>query len=295
MTNKTEYGFWVKFAALCAVTFAILQIVIKLYAWFVTDASAMLASATDSLLDLAASFVNLVMLFIALRPADDNHKFGHGKAESLTGLFQSAFILASAILLILHGLEHVYNPPVIQQTHIGIWVTVIAFMLTLLLVTIQKKVLIKTNSIAIEADSLHYQSDLLLNGAVLLSLLATEYIWANVDGIFTVCVGFFLIYGALQILHKSIKQLMDHELNEDELALVKRAVSEHADTIGVHDIRSRQSGATRFIQFHLELDDHLSLYQAHQVGEDIRIVLEAKLAPCEIFIHHDPTSTVSKD
>ncbi|WP_286271090.1 cation diffusion facilitator family transporter [Thalassotalea hakodatensis] len=293
MTKKqASYQRLVKIAAFCAVLFAVVQISIKLYAWFITGASAMLASSTDSLLDLAASFINLIMLTIALRPADNNHKFGHGKAESLTGLFQSAFILASAILLIIHGIEHTSNPVIIQQSHVGIWVTIVAFALTLLLVVIQKWVLKQTNSLAIEADSLHYQSDLLLNAGVLCSLILSDYLWPRADGIFTIIVGAFLIVGAFRILKQSVDQLMDHELTDAELKVVQDVVKKHKLAIGVHDIRSRQAGEKRFIQCHLELDDDLPLYQAHEIGEEIRLAVEAQLAPCEVFIHHDPVSVV---
>lgn len=295
MSNKqVSYQRLVKVAAFCAVVFAVVQISLKLYAWFITGASAMLASTTDSLLDLAASFTNLIMLTIALRPADHNHKFGHGKAESLTGLFQSAFILASAILLVIHGVEHTSDPVVIQHTFVGVWVTIVAFALTLLLVVIQKWVLKHTHSLAIEADSLHYQSDLLLNAGVLCSLVLSDYVWPEADGIFTVLVGLLLTVGAFKILKQSIDQLMDHELTEAELKIVQDVVANHKLAIGVHDIRSRQAGETRFIQCHLELDDDLSLFKAHEIGEEIRLAVEEQLAPCEVFIHHDPVSVVVK-
>ena len=290
-----DYNFWVKFAAAAATTTALLLVVLKLYAWFVSDASSMLASATDSLLDLFASIMNVVILRYALAPADDDHKFGHGKAESLAGLVQSAFVMGSALLLLINGVERTYSPKVLEQTTVGIWVSIIAIVLTLALVVLQKWVIARTKSVAISADSLHYQSDLLLNLGVLVALILSQGLWIYADGIFTVFVGIFLMYGASKIIWLSVHQLMDTELTAEELEVVKSIVAKQEEALGLHELRSRQSGPMRFIQFHLELDDHMSLYDAHLISEKIEHEIMEKLSPCEVFIHQDPQSVVDRE
>lgn len=294
-SNAQDYNFWVKLAAAAATATALLLVVLKLYAWFVSDASAMLASATDSMLDLFASIMNVVILRFALAPADDDHKFGHGKAESLAGLVQSAFVMGSALLLLINGVGRTYAPKVLEQTTVGIWVSVIAIVLTLGLVVLQKWVIARTKSVAISADSLHYQSDLLLNFGVLVALVLSQGIWIYADGIFTVLVGLYLMYGASKIIWMSIHQLMDTELTEQELDVVKAVVAKQPQALGLHELRSRQSGPMRFIQFHLELEDNLSLLQAHQITESIEHEIMDKLAPCEVFIHQDPQSVVGRE
>lgn len=286
--NTKDYSALVKFAAYSASGIALILVVIKLYAWFVTDASSMLASTTDSLLDLFASIMNVVILRYALAPADNEHRFGHGKAESLAGLVQSAFVMGSALLLIFHGVGRMITPQDIIRSDVGIWVTVIAIILTLCLVIIQKIVIKKTQSVAISADSLHYQSDLVLNLGVLLALFLSGGIWARADGFFTILVGVFLLWGAAQIVWLSVYHLMDHELTEDEQDLIINIVDNHQKAYGLHDLRTRQSGPVKFIQFHLELDDKLSLFEAHAIGELIEKEIEDVLEPCEVFIHHDP-------
>lgn len=288
-----QYRYLVKAAAYSAVAFALIQIVLKFYAWSETGASALLASATDSLLDLATSSVNLILLSIALLPADDNHRFGHGKAESLAALFQSAFIIGAAMLLIMQGVEQILKPKEIQQMQLGIYVTIVSLVLTIALVILQKMVVYKTKSVAIEADSLHYQSDILLNIGVLASLPATTYLFAQADGVFTVFVAVILISGAAKILKNSVDQLMDHELQQSETQLVQDIVDARKDVIGLHDLRSRQSGPVKFIQFHLELDDALNLVQAHDIGEDIKHQVEEALSPCEVLVHIDPCCRVN--
>lgn len=294
-SSKQSYDFLVRLAAISATATALILVIIKLYAWLATDASAMLASATDSMLDLFASIMNVIILRFALAPADQEHKFGHGKAESLAGLVQAAFVLGSALLLMIHGVERIITPKVTVQTEVGIWVSVIAIVLTLGLVVIQKYVILKTESLAISADSLHYQSDLILNLGVLAALFLSQGYWIRADGVFTLLVGAYLLYGALKIIWLSVHHLMDHELSPDEVSRINAIVLSHDKALGLHDLRTRQAGQQRFIQFHLELDDNLTLLAAHSIGEEIEHEIELALAPCEVFIHHDPTSVLPSD
>jgi len=293
-TENNDYSFWVRIAAFAATATALLLVVLKLYAWMATDASSMLASATDSMLDLFASLMNVVILHYALAPADDEHKFGHGKAESLAGLVQAAFVSGSALLLVFHGIDRILNPQLVVKTEIGISVTVIAIVMTLLLVLLQRFVIAKTRSVAISADALHYQSDLLLNFGVLAALILSTGYSKHADGLFTCAVGVFLLSGALKIIYLSVHNLMDHELSDEEIAEITKIVVAHDSSLGIHDLRTRQSGPQRFIQFHLELDDRLSLLEAHSIGETIEKEIEVKFSPCEVFIHHDPTSVVTE-
>lgn len=252
----------------------------------------MLASTTDSILDLFASVMSIVILRFALAPADKEHSFGHGKAESLAGLVQASFVLGSAIILIFSGVERVINPQVIVKSEVAIWVTVIAIALTLVLVAFQRYVIKRTGSIIISGDALHYQSDLLLNVGVLAAIILSQGLWLQADGVFTILVALYLVFGAGQIMVQSISQLMDSELSDEDLVEINAIVLKHKQAIGIHDLRTRQSGAQKFIQFHLELSDDLSLLEAHSIGDEIETSICKALAPCEVFIHHDPSSVV---
>ena len=289
MTAK-NYNKWVNLAAWLASGTALLLVVIKLYAWLVTDASAMLASATDSLLDLFASIMNIIILRFALQPADEEHKFGHGKAESLAGLVQAAFVMGSAVLLMINGGERLINPVLITQPAVGISVTVFTIVITLALVLVQKWVIRKTGSVAISADALHYQSDLLLNAGVLVALILSQDLWIRADGLFTILVGAYLLYGAIKIVWLSVHHLMDHELPAEETQLIIDIVAEQPDSLGLHDLRTRQAGNVKFIQFHLELRDNISLKQAHHISDVVEARIIEKFENCEVFIHQDPVS-----
>ena len=293
--SNNDYAFWVRLAAISSSSVALILVVIKLYAWLVTDSSAMLAPTTDSILDLFASVMSIVILRFALAPADKEHSFGHGKAESLAGLMQGSFVLGSATLLIFSGISRLLNPQVITQSEVAIWVTVVAIVLTLLLVVFQRFVIKRTGSIIISGDALHYQSDLLLNLGVLAAVVLSQGIWISADGAFTIAVGLFLMFSAGQIIVQSVQQLMDHELSDEEITQIRNIVLANKKALGIHELRTRQAGAQRFVQFHLELSDDLSFLEAHSIGDDIEADISSVLAPCEVFIHHDPSSVVQAE
>ncbi len=292
--TQDSYGFWVKWAARISVSVALLLLVLKLFAWFDSEASVMLATATDSLLDLFASLVNLLILRVALSPPDHHHRFGHGKAESLGSLFQAAFITGSAILLILNGIDRVINPVLLVNSNLAIGVTITTIAATILLVVFQQFVVKKTGSLAISADMLHYKSDLLLNIAVLAALLLSSEYWPAADGIFTIVIGAYLLISAIGIVNKSLTQLMDKELDQKDQDKIKEFVFSHPQALGMHNLKTRKSGPTTFIQLHLELDDSLSLLEAHSIGEVIELKILEYFQPCEVLIHHDPISVVKR-
>ncbi len=207
--SHQQYSRWVTFASIAAVTTATLLIIGKLIAWLMTDSSTLLASLTDSFMDVSASIINLLAIRYALAPADDEHRFGHGKAESLAGLIQSAFISGSALLLVMHGISSLLNQAPILRLEAGLWVSGGSIVLTLLLVSFQSVVIRKTNSVAIKADMLHYRSDLLLNAGVLLALVLAGQGWYWADGLFAILIGLFLLWGAGHIGYESVQALLE--------------------------------------------------------------------------------------
>lgn len=295
MLSDEQYPLLVKSAAWLATAIALLLVVLKLWAWMLSDAHSLLASATDSFLDLFVSIINLMILRIALRPADNDHRFGHGKAEPLAGLVQAAFVIGSAGLLLFTGVERLINPVVLEKTMAGIVVSVLAIGLTLLLVVYQKWVIKQTNSVAISADSLHYQSDLLLNLGVLLALYLSQAEFLYADGIFTCLVGLYLGVGALKILWLSIDHIMDKSLPENELDIIAGFIEQDAEAMGFHELRTRMVANKRYIQFHLQLADDLSLQKAHSIGHRIESRIIERFTPCEVLIHHDPISVVEQE
>lgn len=255
----------------------------------------MLGSLTDSLLDISASMMSFLVLSYALRPADDEHRFGHGKAEALAGLGQAAFIAGSAILLTFHAIERIFNPVVLKHSLLGVWVSLFAIVCTLLVVMVQYQVVKRTHSVAVKADSLHYKGDVLLNLAVLVAILLSNYGMSKADPIFAIAVAGYLLYNCWDIAKESAGHLMDKELPDEEKAEIVLLASSHEDVYGVHELRTRQSGKVKFIQLHLELDDDMPLMRAHAVSDEVvEMIQQAFEGELDVLIHQDPVSLAVK-
>ncbi|CQR14626.1 ferrous iron efflux protein F [Yersinia mollaretii] len=290
-----QYARLVKAAALSATVLASILLIIKIFAWWHTGSVSLLAALVDSLVDLAASLTNLFVVRYSLQPADEEHTFGHGKAESLAALAQSMFISGSALFLFLTGFQHLASPEPLQGLGVGIWVTLIALFSTLILVTFQRWVVRKTHSQAIRADMLHYQSDVMMNGAILIALALSWYGFHRADALFALGIGVYILYSALRMGYEAVQALLDRALPDAERQEIIDIVMSWPGVIGAHDLRPRQSGPTRFIQLHLEMEDMLPLMQAHILAEQVERALLHRFPGADVLIHQDPCSVVPKE
>ena len=289
-----NYARLVQMAAWAATITATFLLIMKLFTWWYTGSGSLLASLVDSLIDLLASVTNLVVVRYALQPADEEHRFGHGKAESLAALAQSAFIVGSACFLLLNGVERFFKPTELHHPEAGVAISVVATLMTGCLVLFQKWVVRKTGSQAISADSLHYQSDLLMNIAIIIALGLSWYGFSQADAIFAILIGLFILVSAFKMANEAVQSLLDHQLPVEEQEKIMTLASTVAGVQGVHDLRTRQAGATRFIQLHLELDDDMKLVDAHRIADEVEDRLEIAFPNADILIHQDPVSVVGK-
>ncbi|MBW8186702.1 cation efflux pump FieF [Shewanella nanhaiensis] len=288
MTQTSQYDFWVKLASRAAVATALTLVIIKMAAWLYSGSASMLASLTDSFADGLASLVNFVAIRYAIVPADHDHRYGHGKAEPLAALAQSAFILGSAFLLLFHGGDRLINPAPVNHAMLGVVVSIIAIVLTFALVMLQKKAVEATSSTVVEADALHYKSDLFLNAAVLLALVLAQYGWWWADGLFAILIALFIGQQALELGYRSIQSLLDRELDNDTRLKIIELAQEDPQVKGIHDLRTRESGKTTFIQCHLEIEGSLSLREAHAIADRTEARIRAAFDDAEVIIHQDP-------
>jgi cation diffusion facilitator family transporter len=293
--EQGHYYRWVTFAGIASSTTAGLLIIGKLTAWLMTGSSSLLASLTDSMMDISASLISLMAVRYALIPADDNHQFGHGKAESLASLAQAAFITGSAIVLLMHGVDALVDPKPLLHVTVGIWISIASLILTVVLITFQSYVIRLTGSQAVKADSLHYRSDVLLNAAVLLALVLSSQGYPNADAIFAILLGGYILWSALQIGYEAAQTLLDRQLPEDECQKISEICCAVVGVRGIHDLKTRFSGPVRFIQLHLELDDDLPLIKAHELADIVEMRLKEEFPVSDILIHMDPISVLSKE
>ena len=279
-------------ATYASTSVAVLLIVAKALAWNLSDSMSMLATLIDSSLDALASLVNLLAVRHALTPADREHRFGHGKAEALAGLAQATFITGSALFLLVESARRVVDPVAPQAHGLGIGVMVFSIVATLLLLAYQRHVIRQTGSTAISADALHYRTDLLVNASVILALWLSLQGWPGFDALFAIGIALYILYSAWEIVKQAFDHLMDRELPDDERDRIRQIAVAHPQVRGMHDLRSRRSGTSTFIQLHLELDDELSLLQAHRISDEVEERLGEVYPGAEIIIHIDPLSVV---
>ena len=279
----------VRLATYASVVTALVLILAKVVAYLLTDSVSLLSTLLDSLLDVAASLLNLLAVRHALTPADREHRFGHGKAEPLAGLGQATFITGSAIFLLFEAGQRFIDPRPLHNTTVGIAVMVFSIVATVALVVFQRHVIRRTGSVAIRADSLHYVGDVMVNGSVILALVLTAQLgWSSIDAIFGLGIAFYIVFTAWQIARASFDMLMDRELPDADRRRIREIALAHPQVTALHDLRTRAAGPNVFVQLHLEMDGRLSLFDAHAVADAVEVEVMQAFPGAEVIIHQDP-------
>lgn len=290
--QNPQHARLMRLATRAALTVALTLVLAKAIAWWLSGSVSLLAGLTDSLLDSAASLINLIAVHFALRPADEDHRYGHGKAEALAGLGQALFIGVSSILIGLQGIERLQSPQPLQAEGLGIAVMLLSLALTAALLIFQRKVVRETGSTAIHADSLHYRSDILLNSSILLALLLTRFGWQQMDALFAIGIAFYIFWSAISIVRGAIGVLMDEELPGETTQHMYTLATSVPGVLGAHDLRTRISGTRWFVQLHLELPGEMSLSQAHAHCVEVEKAIHEHYPRAEVLVHADPQEVV---
>ena len=284
-----------RLATYASVSVAISLVVIKLGAWLLSDSVAILSSLIDSSLDTVASLLTLFAVHHAIAPADREHRFGHGKAESIAALGQAAFITGSAIFLLFESGHRLLRPQPIEYGDFAIYVMLVSVILTFGLVQFQLHVARKTMSPAINADSIHYKTDLMVNAGIIASLiLSTRFGFPMADPVIAIGVAVYILYSAWTIGRTALDSLMDHELSPEDRERITAVASAHTEVKGLHDLRTRMAGIKPFIQLHLELPGDMTLHDAHIVSDQVEADLLSEFPNAEVIIHQDPEDIEEK-
>ena len=289
------YSQLIKLATWASVLVALSLIIIKTWAWDQTQSVSLLASLIDSIMDSAASLINFFAVRYAMAPADKEHRFGHGKAEALAGLAQALLILSSIGLLISLTLGRLWEPVVVEKTSLGISVMIASMVLTAALIVLQQHVIKRTQSTAIEADSLHYVSDLFMNFGVIIALVLAAYGFNGADPYLALGISAYVVYSAWGIAKTAFHLLLDHELSDEERLTITQLALTQPLVLGMHDLRSRQSGHMQFIQLHLDLQDDMLLMHAHDVADALEQRIIEVFPYADVIIHLDPVSVTTKN
>jgi ferrous-iron efflux pump FieF len=280
-----------RLATSVAVGMALLLIMLKGYAWLNSGSVALLGSLADSFLDLVTSLVMFVAVRYASQPADDEHRFGHGKAEAIAALMQGGLTTASAIVLAYMSVVRFVDGQKVEAPEGGIIVSLIAIVTTLILVLVQRRTIAKTGSVAIEADHAHYQGDILLNSAVIVALVLESYAHLRgADNVFGVIIAGVILVNGYRAARRAWDMLMDTSWPEAERTQLLDMVRAHPDVRHIHELRARTSGFDKFVDFHIWVDPLLTVAQGHRIAHDVEDMLIKQFPHTDFLIHVEPDS-----
>ena len=280
-------------AAMASISMALFLLVAKAWAVLATGSVAMLGSLADTALDLVASIITLLGVRWAAMPADDEHRFGHGKAEALAALVQVVLISISALAIAWRAIDRFGSKQGTTGFESGAAVSVVAMVATFALLAYQRYVIRRTGSVAIATDNVHYQSDLFLNLSVIAALALDQLFgWKEADPVFGLIIAAWLLYGAWNAASHSVDQLMDREWPDEKRDTLLALIRAYPGAEGVHELRTRTSGGHDFVQFHLSLDPAQRLDQVHRAMDELEAAIHRDFPGVDILIHPDPIGLV---
>lgn len=289
LTNNSKEIFLKKAAATASIGTAFLLTIIKAYAAITTDSLSVFSSLIDSLSDILASAITFIAVRYSDKPLTQKHRYGYGKAESVSALLQAAFIAGSAGFILYDGFYRFTHPTYIKETIFGIIVMSACWLITLALIIFQKYIIKRVHSQAINADSGHYTVDLLSNGSVIVSLFIVKYLdWMWFDVTTAILIAVYLLYNAGIITREALEEITDKEIDEKTRKQIINTVMQVDGVLGCHDLRSRVSGSTMFIEIHLELDGNKTLFETHQISDNAEAKIIKLLPHAQVIIHQDP-------
>ncbi|MBE6451375.1 MAG: cation diffusion facilitator family transporter [Alphaproteobacteria bacterium] len=287
--NSSQINNLKKTAVTASIVLACLLCAIKTLASVYTGSLAILSSLIDSLSDVFASSVSYVAVKFSTKPANCSHRYGYGRAESLSALIQAAFVAGSGLFVLYDGINRIFNPTPLHQTTFGLIVMIISLIATLILISFQQYVAKLTSSVAISADSAHYTVDVLTNLSIILSLIVVKIFDISWFDILTAgLISLYLIYNAYKIASDAIGALTDKELDDTIRNKVVEIVKNCDGVKGFHDLRSRDLGGVYLFEIHLEFDGNLSLFETHKLTENVENKIKAEFDNAQIIVHQDP-------
>lgn len=288
-TDRDKALAWARAATQLAVVAALCLAGLKLAAWLITGSAAVLGSLADSGLDLFGSLVAAGAVRYAALPPDENHRFGHHKAEALTALGQVALLAASATLVAWESMERLLQPRAIEQPAFAIGALALSLLVTLGLVGFQTLAIKRSGSLIITGDRAHYTGDLIANsGALAAVIIGVYFSFPQADALAGLMAAVFLAVAGWQVAKQAIPQLMDEELPEADRSIIQAILDADPEVRGYHALRTRRAGGSRFIQVDIQIDPDLSFRSAHAISDRIELAIERSFPDADVIVHADP-------
>jgi cation diffusion facilitator family transporter len=273
-----------------SLTLAVVLVAVKFVAWLATGSISLLTSAVDALVDVGASLGTFFGVRYAQRPADQDHRFGHGKGEAIAGFTQAMFLAGAAMVLAFQSIERLIFPQPLDSVAFGLWVIAGSLLAALALVALQSWVVKRTGSTAIEADRKHYLTDVAVNAAVLAALAITHLTgWKRTDPLFALAISGYMVWNAKMIATESLTQLLDRELSPEDRERIQATALACIGVRAIHDLRTRFAGDRSFVEFHLEVDGNLPVREGHTIGDKVEKAIAASLpGQVDVTVHLEP-------
>lgn len=276
-------------AGLTIGTVALLSL-LKIAVGIISGSVSIIAQAIDSLLDLFASLFTFFSLRIAGKPADREHPFGHGKAESISGVVQGGLIFAAAVYIFYQAVTRIVVGADIEYVTAGIVVMAVCIVVSIIVSRHLLRVARKTDSAALEANARNLATDVYTALGVLAGLVAVRISGLNIlDPIIAIGVALFILKTAYDVVRKSFPHLIDVKLPEDEEALIESTMREHmGELVGFHSLRTRKAGSERYIELHMIMARDASVERAHNLCDHLEEDIKSKLPNASVTIHVEP-------
>lgn len=278
-----------RIATYASVTVALTLIATKGIVWWISDSLAMLSSLTDSLFDAVTSIINMIAVRYALKPADNDHRFGHTGIEDIAGLAQFTFIVGSMLVILLQSVERLFNPQPLQHETWGLAASAFGAVITGLLVIFQTYVVRRTRSLIIASDRAHYASDIIFNIGVMCAFgcyILFGVTWA--DPVFAILIALVVLYATREIGIRAFNNLMNHEMPEEEKQRIRHAVRSVAGVRSYRNLKTRYLGTKALIQIEVAIDRDLSFEAAHALTHEVEHTVRSLFATAEVMVHPNP-------
>ena len=279
-----------------SVAVAVVLIALKSFALGASGSVSILASLADSSLDLVASLGVFFAVRWAALPADEDHRYGHGKGEALAALVQAGLIFASALFVGWEAVQRIFDPRPVASGYWAVAVVLVSIALTGWLVWMQGRAIRRSDSLAVKADRSHYAADIAANVVVLIGVISGAFLAApGLDAAAGLIVSVWLFWGALTLLRTAADHLVDKALPEADRIAITTAVLADPRISGVHQLRTRMAGSVVMIQMHVDLEPTQTLDAAHAIVVEAENRILASYPRADILIHPDPRGRVSPD
>jgi len=296
--SQEEYGKILKRSTYITLITVLFLILIKAIAFWFTGSVVILSTLADSFFDFVITATNFFLVRISLREETNEHRFGFGKYEALSAFIEAMFIFSVSIFILFLSAQRVISPEAIPYTNIALTVMVVAIVVNFFLVRYQSRIIKKTQSISAHAEHTHYFQDLLTNSAVIVAIiLVGNFNLTLADPLFAAAISIYMIYSSIAIFRKSISILIDKEIDNELKEEIKKIVLSHPKVDGFHDFKTRQSGSSQgkfFMQMHIEINEHTSLNESHNIADQVEEKILKEFPDAEVILHVDPNNILEK-